>query len=128
MDGDTIEIDNGQTIRLIGINAPDRGGPRWEEAKEYLTDLIDSEKIQLEYDYYQDDQFGRVLAYVWEECKTSIGCEKGKRLVNWLMIKKHYAVFIPHTKTGENLSTKTISKAHKNKRYTKISLLSLNEK
>ena len=102
-DGDTIEIDNGQTIRMIGINAPDRGEPRWEEAKNYLTDLIDNEKIQLEYDYYQDDQFGRVLAYVWEDCKTSLGCTDGKRLINWLVIKKGYADFVPAYKDRRKL-------------------------
>jgi len=59
LDGDTFQADNGQTIRLVGIEAPNRGQPGWEEAKNYLQNLIDGEEIELEYDYYQDDKFGR---------------------------------------------------------------------
>jgi len=91
IDGDTIELDSGQTIRLLGINAPDRGEKGYEEAKEYLTDLIDGEPIFLEYDSYQDDKYGRLLAYVFEKCSTSLGCKNGKRLINWVLIKKGYA-------------------------------------
>lgn len=90
-DGDTIVIDNGQTVRLMGINAPDRGEEKWIEAKEYLQDLIEGEKITLEYDTYQSDQFGRLLGYVWEDCKSSLGCKNDKRLINWLMVKKDLA-------------------------------------
>lgn len=90
-DGDTIEIDNGQTIRLIGINAPDRGEKGFSEATEYLKDLIEGETVQLEYDSYQEDKFGRILAYVFETCRTSVGCKDGKRLVNYVMVKKGLA-------------------------------------
>lgn len=91
IDGDTIDIDNGQTVRLVGIDAPNRGEERWEEAKEYLEDLIEGETVSLEYDAYQIDKFGRLLAYVWENCRSNLGCSKGKRMVNWLMIKKKLA-------------------------------------
>jgi len=91
IDGDTIELDSGQTIRLLGINAPNRGEKGYQKAKEYLTDLIDTEEIFLEYDSYQDDKYGRLLAYVFEKCSTSLGCKNGKRLINWLLINKGYA-------------------------------------
>lgn len=96
VDGDTIEIDNGQTVRMIGIDAPNRGESGYEEAKEYLKDIIEGEKVRLEFDYYQDDKFGRILAYVWEECGSQLGCKNGERLINWILIKKKYAKVVTY--------------------------------
>lgn len=36
--------------------------------------LAKGKNVELEYDLYQDDKFGRILAYVWVE-------EKGKRVM-----------------------------------------------
>ena len=48
IDGDTIKIETGQTIRLVGINAPEKSMPFYNEAKKYLlssfVDLIFDEK------------------------------------------------------------------------------------
>jgi endonuclease YncB( thermonuclease family) len=96
LDGDTFEINNGQTVRMIGINAPNRGEKGYLEAKEYLTDLIAGESIRIEYDYYQDDKFGRILAYVWENCTTHLGCNKGERMINWVLLKKNHAEFVTY--------------------------------
>jgi len=96
LDGDTFETNKSLTVRMIGINAPDRGHEGYEAAKEYLADLIGGETVELEYDYYQDDKYGRILAYVWEKCSTQLGCEDGKRMINWVMIKKGYADFVTY--------------------------------
>ena len=69
IDGDNFFIENGQSIRLIGINAPERGKENFEEAKNRLAGLVVDKQVWLEYDRYQDDKFGRVLAWIW------IGCE-----------------------------------------------------
>lgn len=98
LDGDTFEIDNGQTVRMIGIDTPNRGEAGGEEATEYLKDIIDGRTVSLEYDYYQDDKFRRILAYVWVDCKSSLGCSDGKRMVNWLMVKKNYSEVITYEK------------------------------
>ena len=96
LDGDTVEIDNGQTVRMIGIDAPNRGESGYEEAKEYLKDIIADETVRLEYDYYQDDKFGRILAYVWENCTSQMGCKNKQRLINWLLIKRRYAKVVTY--------------------------------
>lgn len=96
VDGDTFEIDNGQTVRMLGIDAPNRGEEGWVEATEYLKDVIEGDTIELEYDYYQDDKFGRILAYVWEDCQSSLGCKDGKRLINWLMVKRKFAKVVTY--------------------------------
>jgi len=96
LDGDTFQADNGQTIRLVGIDAPNRGQLGWEEAKNYLQNLIDGEEVELEYDYYQDDKFGRILAYVWEKCAKNLGCQNNRRLVNWVLVKQGLAKVVTY--------------------------------
>lgn len=44
--------------------------------------------MRLEYDVYQDDNFGRILAYVFEKCQTQTGCRDGERMVNWVLVRK----------------------------------------
>lgn len=88
LDGDTFELKNGQIVRLVGVDAPNKGEAAWEETTEYLEDLIEGEKVRLEYDVYQDDKFGRILAYVFEKCQTQAGCRDGKRMVNWVLVRK----------------------------------------
>ena len=66
-DGDTFILKNGVKVRLLGIDAP-AGITR---AENYLTENVLGEKVFLEYDRYQDDKFGRVLAWVWIDCETT---------------------------------------------------------
>ncbi len=90
-DGDTFVIESGLSVRMLGIDTPDARSPEGEIAKAYLENLIDGERVGLEYESYQDDKYGRILAYVWEDCSTSLGCSKGKRLVNWVLVKEGFA-------------------------------------
>ncbi len=63
VDGDTIELANGQIVRFVGVNAPNNGEPFEEEATEANAKLVSGKTITLEYDTYTSDRFGRVLAY-----------------------------------------------------------------
>ena len=87
LDGDTIFLQSGQTVRLIGIDAPDRGEIGYDKAREYLNTMIAGETVELEYDYYQDDKFGRVLAYVYDE---------KKRMVNLILVKEGKAKVVTY--------------------------------
>ena len=93
LDGDTMTIKNGLTLRLLGIDAPGRGEESYEEAKNYLQTLVIGKELQLEYDQYQDDKFGRILSYVWIPCAVEIKeyCRADKALVNEIMNKKGLA-------------------------------------
>lgn len=69
-DGDTFRLQNGTEVRLIGVDAPNRGVDGYSEATDMLQSLIDDERVYLEYDRYQDDKYGRILAWVWVGCET----------------------------------------------------------
>ena len=69
-DGDTFELESGQVVRLTGVNAPDRGEEGYDEAGGYLKKRLENKKVYLEYDRYQDDKYGRILAWVWVDCES----------------------------------------------------------
>jgi micrococcal nuclease len=76
IDGDTIEISQGQSVRYIGIDTPElrsRQGGHWklnprpfaEEAAQANRKLVEGKKVRLEYDVEKKDRYGRLLAYVF---------------------------------------------------------------
>ncbi|WP_455278430.1 lamin tail domain-containing protein [[Eubacterium] cellulosolvens] len=65
IDGDTIILENGSKIRLIGINAPERGYFNYVEAKSDLESLILLQNVQLESDLEDRDDYNRLLRYVF---------------------------------------------------------------
>jgi endonuclease YncB( thermonuclease family) len=65
VDGDTIELDDGTRVRLIGIDTPERGECGHVEATRHLDELIDGESLTLTPGAQQDtDRYGRLLRYV----------------------------------------------------------------
>jgi len=76
VDGDTIQLSNGEWIRYIGVDTPElrrRVGTRWvedpqpgaEEAYELNRKLVEGRRVRLEWDVEQRDRFHRLLAYVF---------------------------------------------------------------
>jgi micrococcal nuclease len=65
VDGDTVKLQTGETIRLLGINAPERGQPYYDEATDRLKELIGDKEIVLEKDIDDKDQYGRLLRYIF---------------------------------------------------------------
>ncbi len=120
-DGDTFTLKNGVKVRLLGVDAPS-GTPT--RAGNYLMENIYGKRVYLEYDRYQNDKYGRVLAWVWIDCETTPqflpadymhknasesmpgltqnpkGCKKGK-LINEELVKKGYAEIVVYDDRGE---------------------------
>jgi len=65
LDGDTVELNNGERVRLIGINSPEFGETCYEEAKHKLDYLTDDGELVLESDTENRDRYNRLLRYVY---------------------------------------------------------------
>jgi micrococcal nuclease len=72
-DGDTVVLDDGQKVRLLGINTPeiqhrgnqaDAGG---NEAKSWLIAKLKDGKVRLETDVEKTDSYGRTLGHLFTE-------------------------------------------------------------
>ncbi|MBU1031026.1 MAG: thermonuclease family protein [Nanoarchaeota archaeon] len=64
-DGDTIKLSNGETIRLIGLNAPESGQSCSSEATDKLKEFVLGKEVILEQDVDDKDQYSRLLRYVY---------------------------------------------------------------
>lgn len=77
-DGDTILLNNGQKVRLLGINTPEVAGPNkdneagGEAAKAWLKQKLEHRKVRLEGDVEKQDKYQRTLAHVFTEDKQHI--------------------------------------------------------
>ncbi len=64
VDGDTLIIENGIRIRLLGIDAPEIDQCFGDKAKKELAKLVLGQQIVLEKDQTAIDNYGRLLRYV----------------------------------------------------------------
>lgn len=65
VDGDTIKLSNGKTVRYIGVDTPEKGDCFYEQAKKINQDLVLDRQVEIKTDQNNMDRFGRTLAYVW---------------------------------------------------------------
>lgn len=71
IDGDTIELENGERVRYIGMDTPETADPRkpvqcfGREASRKNKELVEGQKVRLEKDVSERDKYGRWLRYVW---------------------------------------------------------------
>ena len=65
IDGDTFLIEGGYSVRILGIDADERGYPCYEAAKTGLEELILNKEVKLERGAENLDQYCRYLRYVF---------------------------------------------------------------
>jgi endonuclease YncB( thermonuclease family) len=71
IDGDTFVLVGGERVRLIGVDTPELGRRDRkvqyfaEEARDFLTELIEGKGITLTSDWRGKDRYERTLAYVY---------------------------------------------------------------
>ncbi|MGB3634846.1 MAG: thermonuclease family protein, partial [Rubrobacteraceae bacterium] len=75
VDGDTVglkeAVDGYDRVRLIGVDTPEMEGedgspePGAEEASKFTADSLEGEEVVLETGEEVEDDYGRLLAYVW---------------------------------------------------------------
>lgn len=65
VDGDTIYLDNGKKVRLVGVNTPERGVEGYITSKLFVQKLCLNNKVGLDIDDSKPtDKYGRTLAVV----------------------------------------------------------------
>ncbi|MGR3317896.1 MAG: thermonuclease family protein [Candidatus Anammoxibacter sp.] len=88
IDGETVLLESGEIVKYIGIEIPQNGSKRFEEAKDFNKLLIDKKDIRLQFDIQGRDSHGNLLAYVFVE----------GIFVNAEIIKHGFSGFVPHPK------------------------------
>ncbi len=64
VDGDTLDLDNGERVRLVGIDTPEKGRCGADEATFVLAALTLNKTVTLEPSDEDRDKYGRLLRYV----------------------------------------------------------------
>ncbi|MFH0860170.1 MAG: thermonuclease family protein [Candidatus Altiarchaeota archaeon] len=96
IDGDSIKLQNGIEIRLLGINTPEQGQPYYQEVTNRLRELVEGKTVSLEGDIQDRDQYNRLLRYVFVN----------DLFVNLQLVKEGYAnvlIIQPNTKYEADL-------------------------
>ncbi len=65
IDGDTLEIETGEKVRLICVNTPEKDELGYEKSKEFLENLVLNKQVTLEKDITNKDKYGRLLRYIY---------------------------------------------------------------
>jgi len=129
VDGDTLVLENGERVRLIGIDTPElhesnklqRDAARSKQdvntikemgqaAYEFTKKLVEGKKVSLEFDVEKYDRYDRLLAYVY--------LNKDNTFVNAEIVKQGYAslmTYPPNVKYVD-LFTKLYREARQNQR------------
>lgn len=92
IDGDTIVTNTGETIRLLHINAPEKGEKCYEEAKAILKELVENKTVWLERDMQNKDKYNRSLRYVYLNNSS---------MVNKILVEEGFVItyiLLPNTK------------------------------
>jgi len=94
IDGDTLKIKTGtlktRKVRLIGINAPEKGECYFDESKEALIQITESEIINIEKDISGLDKYNRLLRYI---VAINDDPEEDNIQVNYYMIRNGFAFY-----------------------------------
>jgi len=128
VDGDTLKLESGERVRLIGIDTPEmhesnklykdsqRSGQDVDtiknlgrQAYEFTKKLVEGEHVSLEFDVEKYDKYNRLLAYVY--------INRNRTFVNAEIVKQGYAslMTIPPNVKYADLFRKLYQEARENK-------------
>lgn len=81
IDGDTIVLEGGERVRLIGVDTPETVDPRrpvqyfGKEASAFTHRMAEGKTVRLEYDQDTYDRYGRTLVYIYLPEGTFLNAE-----------------------------------------------------
>ncbi|MBI4845706.1 MAG: thermonuclease family protein [Candidatus Omnitrophica bacterium] len=109
IDGDTIILEDGEKVRLIGIDCPEASVndkllydsqitnrnsneiiKMGKKATKFTKNLLENENVKLEFDLEERDKYGRLLAYVFINV-TNI---KGENYLEYISLDEELYLFI----------------------------------
>jgi len=87
VDGDTIILESGERVRLLGVNTPEVNHPKkpvepfGKEAAEFTRRMVEGKLVRLEFDPHanKQDNHSRVFAYVFLQDGTFLNAEIVRR-------------------------------------------------
>lgn len=65
VDGDTAVLEDGEVVRILSIDTPERGDTLYREATEYLKTFLEGRKVSLELGRRRRDAYHRLLGHLW---------------------------------------------------------------
>jgi micrococcal nuclease len=128
VDGDTLQLETGERVRLIGVDTPEmhesnklyRDSQRTKQdirviqelgrrAWLFTKNLVESKRVRLEFDVEKYDKYDRLLAYVYLKDGTFVNAE---------IVKEGYAslMSIPPNVKYADLFLKLYQEARQNRR------------
>ncbi len=102
VDGDTIELTDGQKIRYLYIDTPETVKPNTPvmcygiDAKTYNKKSVDQKTIFLAFDKQPTDRYGRTLAFIYLN-KEDASNNNIQKSLNADMVKKGYAKAVSYS-------------------------------
>src|SRR5213592_816203 len=86
VDGDTLLLQSGERVRLIGVDTPETKHPKkpveyfGKEASDFTRRMVERKRVRLEFDQANaarghKDRYGRTLAYVFLEDGTLLNAD-----------------------------------------------------
>jgi len=115
VDGDTLKLENGERVRLIGIDTPEvhesrklyRDSQRTKQdvqmikklgqkSWDFTRDMVEGKRVRLEFDVEKHDKYDRLLAYVYLKDGTFVNAE---------IIKQGYASLMTYPPNVKHVDT-----------------------
>lgn len=126
VDGDTVQLDNGKTVRLIGIDTPETVDPRrpvgcfGKEASNETKSLLTNKIVILQKDVSETDKYKRLLRYVFLPLENGLPAGRQGQIlfVNDYLVREGFAkvyTYPPDVKFNEQFRQAEIE-ARENKR------------
>jgi len=94
IDGDTFELSSGEIVRLICIDTPEKNEKNYEEASNFLANLILNKEVRLEKDIDNKDSYNRSLRYVYVNITENNSTTEV--FINREIIKQGYGKLFPY--------------------------------
>lgn len=120
IDGDTVELTDGRTVRYLNMDTPETKKPGTPvqcfglEASSFNKKLVDGQEIEIKPDKENEDRYGRILRFIFLKGSNS---QKIEESLNAKMVNEGYArsmIIKPNT-TYQNIF-KDLEKEAKNKK------------